>query len=63
MSNITPMVFLDSGDPNETRKAKNLLGTVDGQTTNPSLVVKNPEVSKFLTDGKRFSEPELSEPV
>ena len=59
MSNTIPMVFLDSGDPTETRKTINLLGKVDGQTTNPSLVVKNPEVSKFLTDGKKFSESEL----
>ena len=53
------MVFLDSGNPEETRKAKNLLGTLDGQTTNPSLVVKNPEVAKYLTDGKKLTEQEL----
>lgn len=54
-----PMIFLDSGNPEETRKAKNLLGTLDGQTTNPSLVVKNPEVAKYLSDGKKLSEQEL----
>lgn len=59
MSNTIPMIFLDSGNPAETRKAKNLLGTIDGQTTNPSLVVKNPEVAKMLTDGKKLSETEL----
>ncbi len=54
-----PMIFLDSGNPEETRKAKNLLGNLDGQTTNPSLVVKNPEVAKFLSNGKKLSEKEL----
>ena len=59
MTNTTPMVFLDSGNPEETRKAKQLLGKLDGQTTNPSLVVKNPDVAKYLTDGKKLTEPEL----
>ncbi|CAN5187788.1 fructose-6-phosphate aldolase [soil metagenome] len=54
-----PMVFLDSGNPEETRKAKNLLGTLDGQTTNPSLVVKNPEVATYLANGKKLTEQEL----
>ena len=59
MNTKPPMVFLDSGNPEETRKAKKLLGTLDGQTTNPSLVVKNPEVAKYLTDGKKLTEQEL----
>ncbi len=42
MSIHLPKIFLDSGDPMETKKAKGLLGHVDGQTTNPSLVAKNP---------------------
>lgn len=53
------MVFLDSGNPEETRKAKKLLGTLDGQTTNPSLVVKNPDVAAYLSNGKKLSEAEL----
>jgi transaldolase len=48
--------FLDSGDPNETKQALEVLGILDGQTTNPSLVAKNPE-----TAGKKFSSQELSE--
>lgn len=55
----SPMVFLDSGNPAETAKAQTLLGTLDGQTTNPSLVVKNPEVAQFLADGKKLSNQEL----
>ena len=49
-------IFLDSGDPNETREAIKLLGFLDGQTTNPSLISKNPE-----TAGKKFPKKELLE--
>ena len=34
---IKTKLFLDSGDPAESRQAKELLGRLDGQTTNPSL--------------------------
>lgn len=47
-------IFLDSGDPAETRDVLSVLGFLDGQTTNPSLVAKNPE-----TTGKKFSSDEL----
>jgi len=59
MSIKLPRIFLDSGNPQETAKTKSLLGFLDGQTTNPSLVVKNPEVQKFLADGKKLSQNEL----
>ncbi len=37
-----PKIFLDSGDPNETREIKKLFGdALEGQTTNPSLVAKH----------------------
>jgi transaldolase len=39
---ITTKIFLDGGDPNETKEIIDLLGFLDGQTTNPSLVAKNP---------------------
>lgn len=35
-------IFLDGGDPIETKEIATLLGFLDGQTTNPSLVAKNP---------------------
>lgn len=35
-------IFLDGGDPIETKQIIELLGWIDGQTTNPSLVAKNP---------------------
>ncbi len=59
MSIKLPKIFLDSGDPEETRKAKGLIGTIDGQTTNPSLVAKSPSVQKRLADGKKLNETEL----
>lgn len=47
-------IFLDSGDPAETREGIALLGFLDGQTTNPSLIAKNPE-----TAGRKFSKAEI----
>ncbi len=52
--NLETRIFLDSGDPAETREAIKLLGFLDGQTTNPSLIAKNPE-----TAGKKFSKQEI----
>jgi len=52
--NLKTRIFLDSGDPQETREAIKLLGFLDGQTTNPSLIAKNPE-----TAGKKFSKQEI----
>lgn len=59
MSIKLPKLFLDSGNPEETRKAKSLLGYLDGQTTNPSLVAKNPEVQAYLAKGNKLKEDEL----
>jgi transaldolase len=47
-------IFLDSGDPKETRAVLDILGFLDGQTTNPSLIAKNPE-----TAGKKYGKREL----
>ncbi|HVN23368.1 MAG TPA: transaldolase family protein [Syntrophorhabdales bacterium] len=52
-------IFLDGGDPDETRGALGLLGFLDGQTTNPTLIAKNPEVRKRLERGDRFSDGEI----
>jgi len=48
-------ILVDGGDPGETRRMKSLLGFVDGQTTNPSLIAKNPEVQHRLATGHKFS--------
>src|SRR3989344_3766988 len=38
--NLKTKLFLDSGDPDETKKMLDVMGFLDGQTTNPSLVAK-----------------------
>jgi transaldolase len=53
-TNLKTKIFLDSGDPAETREALSVLGFLDGQTTNPSLIAKNPQ-----TAGKKFSKQKL----
>src|SRR3989339_1155568 len=59
MDNLKTKIFLDSGDLAETRQTLELLGFLDGQTTNPSLVAKNPQVAADLAKGKKFSREEL----
>lgn len=50
---LKTQIFLDSGNPQDTREALDDLGFLDGQTTNPSLIAKNPDLkSKFSKDGK-----------
>ena len=44
-------IFLDSGNPVETRDAVGKLGFLDGQTTNPSLVAKNPYIQDLKSQG------------
>ena len=51
-------ILVDGGDPQETRRAKELLGFVDGQTTNPSLVAKNPHIKELIASGHRLSSRE-----
>ncbi len=50
--------MLDGGDPEETLRVKELLGFLDGQTTNPSLISKNPRLKEALASGRRLSGPE-----
>jgi len=42
-------ILVDGGDPEETRRVKNLLGFVDGQTTNSSLIAKKFDIEHELT--------------
>jgi transaldolase len=44
-------IFLDSGDPHDTQRVLSLLGFLDGQTTNPSLVAQNPDILKLKEQG------------
>jgi transaldolase len=52
-------IFIDGGDPEETAQAKRLLGYIDGQTTNPSLVAKNPEIKARMEQGDKLTREEL----
>ena len=51
-------LLVDGGDPEETLRVKRLIGYVDGQTTNPTLVAKNPEVRTLVSSGQKFSSRE-----
>lgn len=57
--NIKTKIFLDGGDPKETREIKSLLGFLDGQTTNPTLIAKNPDAKARLEKGEKFSTDEI----
>lgn len=54
-------IFLDSGDPKETQQALKILGFLDGQTTNPTLVARNPKVQERLNRGEKFTREHLLE--
>jgi transaldolase len=57
--NLKTRIFLDGGNLEETKEIKNRLGFLDGQTTNPSLVSKNPTVKERLEKGQKFSQEEM----
>ena len=52
--NLASGIFLDGGDPVETKEIMDLLDFLDGQTTNPTLVARNPYAA-----GEKFSKREL----
>ncbi|MEO6509034.1 MAG: transaldolase family protein [Patescibacteria group bacterium] len=58
-AHLKTKIFLDSGDPAETREALELLGFLDGQTTNPTLISKNPAVQAQIAAGKKYSKQEI----
>jgi len=49
-------ILLDGGDPQETENMRRTLGFVDGQTTNPSLIARNPEISRLVRSGHKLTE-------
>ncbi len=51
-------ILVDGGDPNETLRIRSLIGFVDGQTTNPSLIAKNPEIQRLIASGHQLSSQE-----
>jgi transaldolase len=57
--NLKTRIFLDGGDQVETRELINVVGFLDGQTTNPSLISKNPEARKKIVRGEKFTADEI----
>lgn len=58
-ANLKSKIFVDSGDPEETKELLDLLGFLDGQTTNPTLISKNPDAKKRLDRGEKFTQEEI----
>jgi transaldolase len=58
---LATRILLDGGDPEETLRVKHLIGFVDGQTTNPSLIAKNPVIRQLVESGHRLTEREQTE--
>lgn len=52
-------IFFDGGDPQETKEIIKLLGFLDGQTTNPTLISKNPFVQERFKRGDKFTSDEI----
>lgn len=57
--NLKTKIFLDGGDPAETSAVIERLGFLDGQTTNPTLIAKNPDAQQRLAAGEKFSQQEI----
>ena len=57
--NLRSKIFLDGGDPEESREVISLLGFLDGQTTNPTLISKNPKAKERLAHGSKFTQDEI----
>ena len=58
-ANMNTRIFLDGGNPEETKSVLKQIGFLDGQTTNPTLISKNPEARKRLEQGNKFSKDEI----
>ena len=48
-------ILVDGGDPTETLRVKNLIGDVDGQTTNPTLIARNAEIRELISSGQKLA--------
>ncbi|MGA2911277.1 MAG: transaldolase family protein [Candidatus Levyibacteriota bacterium] len=57
--NLKTKIFLDSGNPSDTKATLKLLGFLDGQTTNPSLIAKSSKAIERIEKGEKFSAEEI----
>lgn len=55
-NNLKTRIFLDGGIPEETRETVKLLGFLDGQTTNPTLITKHPSFLACQSRGEKCTE-------
>jgi len=51
-------ILLDGGDPDETLRVRSRLEFLDGETTNPTCIARNPGIQKRLAAGRRLSRQE-----
>ena len=58
-ANLKTRIFLDGGNPEDTKAVLKQIGFLDGQTTNPTLIAKNPEARKRLEQGDKFNKEEI----
>lgn len=56
-------IFLDSANPKDTQEAINILGFLDGQTTNPTLLANNKEAKRNALNFYRDSVRKISEMI
>lgn len=59
--NLATRIFLDGGNPDETKEIIEVLGFLDGQTTNPTLISKNPGVKEHIERGGKFTREQLND--
>lgn len=57
--NLNTKIFLDSGNPEDTREVLEFLGFLDGQTTNPSLISNSPSVQARISREEKLTRPEI----
>lgn len=61
VTRLATKILIDGGDPDETTRVRNLLDFLDGQTTNPTLVSKNPDVRRRRASGHKLTVEEQTE--
>ncbi len=60
-SNLKTRIFLDCSDTDQTKELLELMGFLDGQTTNPTNFVKSAQMQERVKKGEQFSKDVLIE--
>ncbi len=60
-ADLKTKIFLDSGNPEDTKAALSIMGFLDGQTTNPSLVAQYLESQKHVSADVKLSKEDVYE--